>query len=221
MAETTIYGAGLLVDDSTLEVSTATLQAKADGITNTQAANITQGSVKVGGASDAPTDLAAKTDGQILIGDGTDIGSVAVSGDVTITNAGATTLNAAHTEDHVPYRVEDLGIGSSFTDRPVFVAPRAVTLTSVGILTEGTSAGIDDSNQAILTLADDADNTIVQKTYATATQPPDTDYADLGTLDGTHKILTAGEHVTLTVSQTGSANMPAFTLIFRFVPTNA
>ena len=57
-------------------------------------ANMTQGTIKVGGGSNAPTDLDAKTDGQILIGDGTDIASVAVSGDITIDNAGATTIGA-------------------------------------------------------------------------------------------------------------------------------
>lgn len=66
----------------------------ADKVTNTKLANITRGSVKVGGASNAPTDLAAKTTGQILIGDGTDIASVAVSGDVTIIADGTTTIGA-------------------------------------------------------------------------------------------------------------------------------
>ena len=58
-----------------------------DSVDNNMLANITQGSIKVGGGSNAPTDLDAKTDGQILIGDGTDINSVAVSGDITIGNA--------------------------------------------------------------------------------------------------------------------------------------
>ena len=48
----------------------------------------------VGGASDAPTVYDAKTDGQILVGDGTDIASVAVTGDVTISNSGVTTIGA-------------------------------------------------------------------------------------------------------------------------------
>lgn len=64
----------------------------ADAVSNTKLANMTQGTVKVGGASDAPTDLDAKTDGYILIGDGTDLNSVAVSGDVAITNAGVATV---------------------------------------------------------------------------------------------------------------------------------
>lgn len=45
------------------------------------------------GASDWEA-LSAKTDGQILVGDGTDINSVAVSGAVSLDNAGATLLAA-------------------------------------------------------------------------------------------------------------------------------
>jgi hypothetical protein len=65
-----------------------------DSVDNDALANIAQGSVKVGGASNAPTDLDASTDAQILVGDGTDINSVAMSGDITIDNAGATTIGA-------------------------------------------------------------------------------------------------------------------------------
>ena len=67
-------------------------QLAADSVTNAKLANITRGSIKVGGGSNAPTDLDAKTDGQILVGDGTDINSVAVSGDITLANNGAVTI---------------------------------------------------------------------------------------------------------------------------------
>ncbi len=70
------------------------LTIAADSVENSMLANMTQGTIKVGGGSNAPTDLDAKTDGQILIGDGTDINSVAVSGDITIGNDGATTIGA-------------------------------------------------------------------------------------------------------------------------------
>ena len=55
--------------------------------------NMTQGTVKVGGGSNAPTDLDASGDGKILVGDGTDINSVAVSGDVRYNN-GAVTIQS-------------------------------------------------------------------------------------------------------------------------------
>ena len=63
-----------------------------DAVTTAKLANITRGSILVGGALNAPSPLDAKTDGQILVGDGTDITSVAVVGDVTLDNTGAVTI---------------------------------------------------------------------------------------------------------------------------------
>lgn len=71
-----------------------TAKIKNDAVTNDKLANIARGSIKVGGAADAPTDLNAKTSGQILVGDGTDLKSVAVSGDVTLSAAGAVAIGA-------------------------------------------------------------------------------------------------------------------------------
>lgn len=80
--------------DVTLASSGAVTIAN-DAVNNDKLANIARGSVKVGGVANAPTDLNAKTDGYILVGDGTDVKSVAVSGDVTLTNAGAVAIGAA------------------------------------------------------------------------------------------------------------------------------
>jgi len=74
--------------------NTGVVAIQADTVANTMLENISQGSIKVGGAADAPTDLDASTDKQILVGDGTDIASVAVSGDVTLANTGAVTIAA-------------------------------------------------------------------------------------------------------------------------------
>lgn len=82
------------VDDSGIEINSDTLRLKDDGVTNDKLANIARGSIKVGGASNAPTDLDAKTSGQILVGDGTDVVSVAVSGDATLASDGALTIAA-------------------------------------------------------------------------------------------------------------------------------
>ena len=84
---------GNVSSDATIAAGGALTIAN-DAVNNNKLANIAQGSIKVGGGSNAPTDLDAKTDGQILIGDGTDINSVAVSGDITISNSGATTIGA-------------------------------------------------------------------------------------------------------------------------------
>ena len=69
-----------------------------DSVDNNMLANMTRGTIKVGGGSNAPTDLDAKTSGQILVGDGTDISSVAVSGDVTLAANGAVTIAANSVE---------------------------------------------------------------------------------------------------------------------------
>jgi len=75
-----------------------TAKIKNDAVTNDKLANMTRGTVKVGGAANAPTDLNAKTTGRILVGDGTDLVSVAVSGDATLAANGALTIaNAAVT----------------------------------------------------------------------------------------------------------------------------
>ena len=81
--------AALIATDA---VETAKIKNKA--VTLAKMADLAQGSIIVGGASDAPTALDAKTSAQILIGDGTDLKSVAVSGDVTIASTGAVTIGA-------------------------------------------------------------------------------------------------------------------------------
>ena len=113
--------------------------------------------------------------------------------------------------------VEDLGAGSDISNRPVFVNPKAVTLNSIGILTEGAPAGIDDSNTAVVLVKNDADDTVVSKTYNTANQPPSSDYEDLGTLTNTS--LSARQHLTLSVTQGTAANMPAFSLVLEYYYT--
>jgi len=91
----TAHFAALAVDAAAIAANAVTTaKILDDNVTNAKLANITRGSVKTGGAADAPTDLNAKTDKYILIGDGTDIASVAVSGDVTISNAGVTAIGA-------------------------------------------------------------------------------------------------------------------------------
>lgn len=160
--------------------------------------------------------------GRILVADGDSFEDVVPSGDATISASGVITLNAAHAEEQVIIPVENLAAAADIADRPVFAHGRALTLVSAGILTQGAPAGVDDSNTVVIALKDDAGNTIVTKTYNTDGQPPTNYYADLGTLDPTHKVLTATEHVTLSVTQGGTtADMPAFVVILRFIPTNA
>jgi len=65
-----------------------------ESVTLAKIEDLARGSIIRGYTSDRPTAYDAKTNAQILIGDGTDINSVAVTGDVTITNAGVTAIGA-------------------------------------------------------------------------------------------------------------------------------
>ena len=104
-------GAFALVSGDATIASGGALTIAADSVENSMLANMTQGTIKVGGGSDAPTDLDAKTDGQILVGDGTDINSVAVSGEITLSNTGATTVaNNVIDESNLKASVAGTGI---------------------------------------------------------------------------------------------------------------
>jgi len=137
------------VDDSTIEINTDALRVKDDGITNDKLANMTQGTVKVGGGSNAPTDLDAKTDGYILIGDGTDVNSVAVSGDITITNAGVTAIGNTKVTDAMLN--DDVATGLAGVGLVASAGVLAVDLDEVG------EVAIDVANDYIA-LLDASDN---------------------------------------------------------------
>lgn len=55
---------------------------------------LAEGSVFVGDSGGAASEVDASGDGKILVGDGTTLNSVTVSGDVTLTNAGAVAIGA-------------------------------------------------------------------------------------------------------------------------------
>jgi len=113
--------------------------------------------------------------------------------------------------------VENLAAGVDIADRSVFIVPdAAATISSIGILTQGAPAGVDDSNTSVIALKDDAGNTIVTKTYNTATQPPTSDYESLGTVSGTHGVLAAGEHVTLSITNGATADLTALSVIITY-----
>ncbi len=61
--------------------------------------DLTQGSIFVGDATNNQSEVDASSDGNILVGDGTTVNSVAVSGDLTIDNTGLTDLVAGAVED--------------------------------------------------------------------------------------------------------------------------
>ena len=115
-----------------------------DAVTNTKLANITRGSIKVGGASNAPTDLDAKTSGQILVGDGTDVASVAVSGDVSLAANGAVTIANAAVGT---IKVADGAITSAKLANDIIIAGN---LTVQGTTTEVQTANLNVEDKLIL-----------------------------------------------------------------------
>ena len=70
-----------------------------ENVTWAKVEDLARGSVLIGGASDRPTEVDASSSGYVLVGDGTDVNAVAISGDVTIDAAGAITIanNAVET----------------------------------------------------------------------------------------------------------------------------
>ncbi len=71
--------------------------------------DLAQGSIIAGGAADRPAAVAVG-DGEILVGDGTDVNAVAVSGDVALANDGTTTVSGLK-GTHVDEVAEDNVIG--------------------------------------------------------------------------------------------------------------
>ena len=127
---------GNVSSDATIAAGGALTIAN-DAVDNNKLANIAQGSVKVGGSSNAPTDLDASGDGKILVGDGTDINSVAVSGDVTLANNGAVTIaNDAVEGTMLNTNVADTStIELSSDTLSVLKVPNAITVdnTTIGL----------------------------------------------------------------------------------------
>ena len=88
---TYVFGEAATGGDAEI-ASTGAVTIANDAVTNAKLANMTEGTIKVGGGSDAPTDLDAKTAGQIIVGNGSGVASVAVSGDASLASNGALTI---------------------------------------------------------------------------------------------------------------------------------
>lgn len=123
-------------------------------------------------------------------------------------------------EETVLLPIAALAAGADLAATIQFAHPRAVTLVSVGYLAAGTDFGtVADAATSVFAVTDGAGNSIVSKTYNTATQPVASALNDLGSLDATHKVLTAGETVSLAITNGSTAKTPAGYLVLRFVPT--
>ena len=140
---------------------------QADSVENTMLANMTQGTVKVGGTSDAPTDLTASGDGYILVGDGTDINSVAVSGDIALANDGAVTIQADSVENSMLANISrgSVKVGGA-SDAPTDLTASGDGYILVGDGTDIASVAVSGdvalaNNGAVTIQADSVENTML------------------------------------------------------------
>ena len=144
----------------------------ADTVANSMLENMTQGTVKVGGGSNAPTDLDAKGDGKILVGDGTDINSVAVSGDVALANNGAVTIQSNAVEGSMlnsntaggglSYEVNSLNVDSGSFVAYMSSSAFSVVSGDIAIAAGGAATIQADSVQGTMLNDDVADDSTIE-----------------------------------------------------------
>lgn len=121
---------------------------------------LARGNVLVGNSSGVATALDANDSGKILVGDGTDLASVAVSGDATLASNGALTIansavtsakmaTAAKTQS-VVVPVSPLpaltGANQTDVDRFLWRAPAACTISAIRLISSATTSGSDATN---------------------------------------------------------------------------
>jgi len=109
--------------------------------------------------------------------------------------------------------VEDLAVGADITDRAIFALQSLSTITSISLVTKGTPIVDDSFADVTITIKDKDGNVIVEKMFDVADPPPDNASVDLGAL--ANEDLEINEHVTFSVAQSETANMPAFNLVFE------
>ena len=144
----------------------------ADTVANSMLENMTQGTVKVGGGSNAPTDLDASGDGKILVGDGTDINSVAVSGDVALANNGAVTIQSNAVEGSMlnsntaggglSYEVNSLNVDSGSFVAYMSSSAFSVVSGDIAIAAGGAATIQADSVQGTMLNDDVADDSTIE-----------------------------------------------------------
>lgn len=117
-----VSGSGLTinVDNTTIAITANALNVKTGGITNTQVSAT---------AAIAFSKLAPLTDAHILVGNGSNVATdVAVSGDMTLTDTGALTINNSAVTNAKLANMASMTVKANITGSPA--APTDVTLTA-------------------------------------------------------------------------------------------
>lgn len=112
----------------------------------------------------------------------------------------------------INYQIDDLGAGVDIAAIPLFQVPVGYVydITAITVLMQGATAGVDDANTSVFTIAVGA-ATVVTKTYNTATQPPASGAgASLGAIANGHRV--AGDIIALSVTNGATANLPGVML---------
>ena len=214
VSETGFYvgarGTEVEVIDSSGNVSIGTLTIDSTEVTAT-ADEINYVADVVAGTSAASKAVVLDESSKI---DALDITALKLNGTlVTSTAADINTLTGVASQ-FIVYQVIDLAAGADVTSTGLFVCPTGFTFTisSIDIISQGTAAGIDDSNTCVISVLNGT-NAIVTKTYNAATTfPADGVSSNLGALDETHKVITAGQIIKYTITNGATADSPAFIL---------
>ena len=113
--------------------------------------SLAEGNIIVGDSNSNGSAVDASTSGQILVGDGTTVASVAVSGDATLSSAGALTLATPAKTKVAAINIG--GIANSGQNDHVFVAPSACTITNLTIVSDTATTGSNGSNNYTFQIA--------------------------------------------------------------------
>lgn len=155
--------------------------------------------------SDANGKAIPRTTGQIL---GTALTAASATGELIAVKMPSVSQTGNVLVLSLP--VSNLAAGADLADVPVFVVPAGYKLTvlAASLISQGTAAGIDDSNTCVIALEEGA-NGIATKTYDADPAFPASGVADsLGAI--TNPTLTAGEILTYSVTNGATADPPAF-----------
>lgn len=119
---------------------------------------------------------------------------------------------AAEARTHIlTIPVEALSAGTDITDRVVFEVPSgfAANVISATLISQGTAAGVDDSNKCVILLEDASSNALVTKEFdADPAYPAAGTSVSLGTIDTDYDDLAAGGKLLLSITNGTTAAPP-------------
>jgi hypothetical protein len=119
--------------------------------------------------------------------------------------------------------VEDLAANGDISARVSFKCPtgQAITITKASIISQGSPAGIDDSNTCVIAIFNGSD-TVVTKTYNTSTAFPSSGTVEsLGTISDTYKTVAADGLIKFSVTNGTTANTPLFAIQIEYTVASA